>query len=153
MAWEKITDTKMNQTYVGHAEEVWWSFQVPLPEQLGARIVSDRLIQAHIDELAKSGSVLLELTVWEDAAPFGDTLYTVRSVASASPLVWGLIVAGVVAALLIIGVVWSLDSFSDIVEYVGKDAAENFIDSMKLMGYAAIGLVAILGVAVLRRKR
>ena len=148
MAWEEIVDQKFNQEFVGHAELCEWTFSVPLPEQLGAQWIANRLIDGHIEELQKEGSQLLELTVWEDTSPIEKTHYYVRVVATASPLYWTAIIVGVLIVLVIAGLSYIITKIENIVEYVGDKAPQ----ALSVLPWLGLGIVAVVGIALVRRR-
>lgn len=143
MSWKKIITEKFNQQYEGHAEACEWTFAIPLPKQIGAEALANRMIDGHVQELQKQGSILLELHVWEDSTSLIETQYLVKTVASASPLFWKILIVGVVIAILIIGITWMLIKVEDIVTYIGSESST----AMKWMMYAT-GAVIILGIGV-----
>ena len=119
MAFELIQSTKMNQGYVGHAEQCTWEFTVPLPEQL-AEWPAQQMIWAHQQVLAAQNARLLELKVYRDVSPDFTTVYKVITTSTASPLFWNLIIIGVLAAVIAIAVAWSITEIKDIPVYVSS---------------------------------
>lgn len=148
MAWELIADKKINQTYKGRAERCEYSFSLP-PEQVpGVQWTAQQIANAHIAELEEQGSKLLEMRMWEDTEPTWRTDYYVEIVATASPLWWNIIIAG--ALLLLIGIViyFTIDKIEEIVDYIGEKAPI----TIPLLAIAGIGLLAVIGIYLVRRK-
>lgn len=151
--WSLVISESFNQHHVGRAELCDWMLSIPLPSDLGAGWLRDKLIESHKQELQAQGSILLELHVWQDMSPGWRTEYYVRTVATASPLFWKVIIVGIVAALIIFGVTWALVKVEDIARYIGEEAPA----AARWMIYAFAGLV-IVGLAVgletlVRRRR
>ncbi len=117
MAYKLIQSVRMNQSYIGHAEECTWEFTIPLPEQ-AAQWPADLMLQTHIDQLATQNSKLLELKVWRDIASDFTTNYRVVTTATASPLWWNLIILGVLAVIIAIAVAWSITMVRDLPTYI-----------------------------------
>ncbi len=140
MAYELIQSVRMNQGYIGHAEQCTWEFAVPLPEQL-AQWPADLMIQAHVDQLATQNSRLLELHVWRDIAPDLSTTYRVVTVATASPLFWNLIIPLILVAVIAIAVAWSITEIKDLPVYVS------------VLWAAAAGLGAVALIMLIRGSR
>lgn len=118
MAFELIDQGKFNQDYRGHAEKCVYTFDVLLPDQLGASWTAQQMLQAHITELQGQGSLLLEYKLYEDklSGTF-TTQYKVEMIASASPLWWNIIIIGVLALVSIIFISWAIQNVEDIAEY------------------------------------
>lgn len=158
MAYELIAHDKFNQRYSGPAAVVEWQFSVPLPENIGASKVAEKLVDAHINALQDKGSELLELTVWEDASPMFETNYQVRAVVT-DPSVEGvgtpfilllpLIIKAVVVILAIVGIMYFISKTESIVKYIGDKAPESFA----LWGVAAIGIAVVAGIYLIRRMK
>ena len=148
MAWNLIVDQKMNQGYQGHAESCDWKFMVPLPDQVGAQWIADRIVNAHVEELAEQNAKLLELRVWEDTSPTWNTEYYVQTVSTASPLYWSVIIVGVLVILALAGASYILLKIEDIVKYIGEKSPM----TLPLMAIAAIGAITVAGIYLVRRK-
>ncbi len=118
MAYALIASEKMNQDYRGHAEKCTYTFDVLLPDQLGASWTARKMLEGHITELQTQGSILLEYKLYEDklSGTF-TTSYKVEIIASASPLWWNIIIVGVLALLSIIFISWAIQNVEDIAEY------------------------------------
>lgn len=144
MAWNLVINEKYNQEYRGHAEKASYTFEVPLPDQLGAKWTAEQMINAHVNELLDYGEYLLELRVWEDKSPTWTTKYWVDVTATASPLPWALIIVGVLAVIFIIGVAFSLVKVEDIAEYSPAGFA---------LGAGAILVLAVLALMIFSRRR
>jgi hypothetical protein len=133
MAFEKIQTTYMNQGYFGPAESCTWRFTIPAPEQL-AQWPADVFIAAHIYQLELQGARLLELHVSRNVAPDYTTDYLVVTVASkpeeeaapvsqgmrlaALPLLWGIIIIGVLTAIVAIAITYAIVTLKEIPTYV-----------------------------------
>lgn len=168
MAFQLVHSEKLNQSYVGPAEECIWSFKVNLPDQMGARWQANQMVDAHIEELGKQGATLLEFYLYEDTSPTWSTNYKVVVVAATpepvagkialAPLVWMLIIT---AVLFIIQLVVQplIERIFESHDYEPSDGdggdGDGDGDGAKLnwpMIAAAGGLVALLvAVAVKRR--
>ncbi len=148
MAWEKIIDRKLNQDFVGHAEKATYTFRLT-PEQVpGTQWALHKVIDSHIESLAAENSLLLELRVWEDTEPTWWTDYYVEVIATASPLFWNVIIAGVLFLLLAIAIWFTIKEVEDIVEYIGEKAP----GTLPLLAIAGIGAIALAGIYLVRRK-
>lgn len=148
MAFKLITDKKMNQDYRGAAEKCTYRFSL-WPEQFpGVRWTATQIANAHVDKLEEQGSELLELRMWEDTTPTWTTDYYVEVVATASPLWWNIIIAGVLVLLIGIAIYFSIDKIEEIVEYVGEKAPW----AVPVLAIAGIGILTIIGVSLVRRK-
>ena len=148
MVWEKIVDQRTNQGYAGHAEKCTYTFSL-WPEQIpGGSWVAQQFVNDHIKELAKEGSDLLELRVWEDVSPTWTTNYYVEIVATASPLWWNLIIAGALLLFLGIAIAFIIKDVEDIVEYIGEKAPI----AIPLLAIVGIGLLAVIGIALVKGK-
>jgi len=149
MAWEKIVDRKLNQEFSGHAELCTYTFSLG-PEQIpGMGWAAEQIINSHVDKLAEENSILLELRVWEDASPTWTTDYYVEVVASASPLWWNLIIGGALILLIGAAIYFTIKEVRNITEYVGEEAGGVGIS---LMYAAGIGVAALIGIALWRKK-
>ena len=144
MAWQLVKSERLNQSYKGKAEKCTYTFTVNLPDQLGTRWTAEQSLDAHIEELAKQNSIILEYKLWEDKEPTWTTDYRVELVASASPLRWNLIIIGVLALLALIAVSWTIHEVKDIAEY--SPAA------VPLLALALIAIATVVGVYLVRRK-
>ena len=148
MAWELIVNEKMNQEFKGHAEMCTYTFSLG-PEQVpGMRWAAQQVTNAHVAELQKENSTILELRVWEDASPTWQTDYYVEIVASASPLWWNIIIAGALILLIGLAILFTIIEVKDIVEYIGEHAP----GSIPLMFIAVIGATVLIGVILLSRR-
>jgi len=145
MSWTLIKSAKLNQTYRGHAERCTYTFTVPLAEQLGARWTAEQNLQAHVDELASQGEVVLEYKLWENKAAALSTDYQVEVTASATPLLWGIIIIAVLSILGLLVLNMVIRSVDDIAEYTPGGAA--------LPAMAVIAVAVVVGVLVLRRRQ
>lgn len=133
-------------SYQGPASECTATFDVPLPEQLGARYFGDKLIAGFKQDLTKKGYKLLSIMVWEDKSATLHTEYKVKVYASEkSPLAWFWIVGGVLAILAIAGVTWAIvKEISNISHNVlGVAEAAPFAFS-----FATIGIVIAAGLGL-----
>ena len=117
MAFQLIDQDKFNQDYRGHAEKCTYTFEVLLPDQLGAFWTAQRMLNAHITELQAQGSLLLEYKLYEDKSATFTTEYKVEMIASASPLWWNIIIIGVLSLVSIIFISWAIQNVEDIAEY------------------------------------
>lgn len=148
MAYELILNEKFNQGYRGHAERCAYTFSLT-PEQVpGTRWTAQKVIDAHNEELAKQGSKILELRMWEDTSPMWHTDYKVEIVATASPLWWNIIIVGVLAILVIIAIYFVIQKVDDITEYIGEKAPA----AIPFIALAGLGVVVIAGILLLRRR-
>lgn len=146
MAFQLIKSVVDNQDYRGHAEKCTYTFTVPLPDQLGAGWTAEQLLNAHLPELTSQGSILLEWRLYEDKlSGTWTTDYKVEIVASASPLWWNLIIIGVLAAIFIIGVAWTIQNVEDIVKYSPGAGIS--------IGIGMIAIAGVLLLALLTRQR
>jgi len=142
MAWQKIVDRKENQNYRGHAERCSYTFSLG-PEQLpGTQWSAMQIMNAHVSELAKQDSHLLELRMWEDVSPTWQTDYYVEIVATASPLFWNVIIIGVLAVLVVIAIAFTITKIDDIAKYA-PDVAKEGLSMVKWLAIAGIGVVAL----------
>jgi hypothetical protein len=149
MSCQLVKNEKYNQDYRGHAEKCTWTFTVNLPDQLGAGWTAERLAQAHITELHDQGSIILEFRLYEDKTSGTFTTdYRVEVVASASPLWWNLIILGVIGAIIVIGVAWTIQNIEDIAEYA-PGAATALSVGLMLIPIAAV----VLGVMARPKRR
>ena len=149
MSWNKIVDRKLNQDFVGHAEKCTYTFSLG-PEQIpGTGWARDQIINSHVKELAKENSRLLELRVWEDTEPTWQTNYYVEVVATASPLWWNVIIIGVLILLIGVAIYFTIEKVEDITEYLGENAP----GTIPLLYIAGIGVIALVGIAMLKTKR
>lgn len=142
MAYRLVNEVKMNQDFRGHAERCVYTFQVNLPDQMGARWRADDLVNAHLTELQAQGSLLLELRLYEDASGTFTTNYMVELIASASPLWWNAIILGVLAVLAIIFVFFTVKQVDDIVQY--SPGAATAI-GLGVGAVAILGIILVLG--------
>jgi len=157
MAWTKIRTEKFNQNYRGEAELAEFVIEVPLPEQMNSAEIADKAIQGSIEEVQKQGGTLLEVHVWEDTSPTWNTKYYIRIVASegstggigALPLVWAVIIIGVIAVLAIVGLTYFVTKSGEVLEYIGEQAG-GFGISLALM--IGVGMVGIGTILLLRRR-
>lgn len=146
MAFKLIVNQKANQDYRGHAEMCTYNFSLG-PEQLpGTRWSAEQIWSSHVNELAKQNSDLLELRVWEDTSPTWTTDYQVEIVATASPLWWNLIIAGVLLLLIGIAIYFTITEVGDITEYVGEKSPI----TLPIMAIAGIGVIALIGIVLIK---
>jgi len=139
---------KLNQDFRGHAEMCQYGFTVNLPDQLSASWSAQQSLDAHIEELQKQGSIILEYKLWEDKLSGTFTTdYLVEVTASASPLWWSLIIIGVIGLLGILATAWAIHEVKDIAEYSPGLAAG-------LTLTLALGITAALvaGAMLMRRR-
>lgn len=148
MAWELVMNKRLNQSYRGSAEWCHWEFRVNLPDQMGTIWTAKQSLNAHIEELEKQGSTILEYRLWEDKAPTWTTNYFVEVIASASPLWWNVIIIGVIALLGIIVTYFVIKETGHIAEYIGGVAP----GAIPLLALAGIAAATIIGVYLIRRK-
>jgi len=147
MAFQLIVDKKYNQDYRGKAERCVYTFSLT-PEQIpGTRWTAEQVVDAHNEELEKQGSQLLELRVWEDTAPTWTTDYRVEVVATASPLWWNIIIAGVLAILVLIAIYFVIENVQQITEYIGEKAPI----AIPLLALGGVALATALIVYFVRR--
>lgn len=145
MAYQLVASKKFNQDYEGKAETCLYSFTVPLPDQLGAKWAAEQAIQAHVAELAKQNSFLLEYKLWEDKMSGTLTTdYQVEVTASSSPLYWNLIILGVLALLALIVIGWTIYSIKEIARYTPQ--------AIPWLTVGAIAILTILGIYLVRRE-
>ena len=150
MSWVNIVDQKLNQDYVGHAEKCSYYFSLG-PEQIpGTGWAKDFIVNSHVKALRDQGSRLLELRVWEDKAPTWQTDYYVEMVATASPLWWNIIIAGVLLLLIGMAIYFTISKVEDVTKYVGDKAGGTGIS---LMYVAGIGAIALIGMVLWKTKR
>lgn len=140
MAFQLVKEDFLNQDYRGHAESCTYTFTVELPDQIGARWTANQHMQAHIDELANQGSVLLEYRLWEDKSPTFHTDYKCEIVASASPLFWMIVVVAVLAIIALLVTNLVIQGVKDIFKYAGPGLG---------IGLGALGIAALVFVGVL----
>lgn len=147
MAYQLIMDEKFNQSYRGKAEWCHWSFKAQMPDQLGTRLIAEKTLNSHINELKKQGCQILEYRMWEDREPMWETYYYIEVVATASPIVWTPIIVAVLVILALIIVYFITKKTGEIVEYVGETAPATF----PLLAIAAIGAITVVGIFLVRR--
>ncbi len=149
MAWQKIVDKKMNQDFRGHAEKCTYEFSLG-PEQIPSTgWAKDTIINAHIKSLQEQGSRLLELRVYEDKEPTWQTNYYVEMVATASPLWWNIIIVGALILMIVVAVYFTIVEVEDIAEYLGGKSPI----SLPLFAIAGIAIAAVVGLALLRKRK
>lgn len=136
MSLQLVYSKVLNQDYRGHAERCSYTFTVNKPDQLGARWTAIEHLNAHIEELQKQGSTILEYYLWEDKAPTWTTDYYCRIVASASVLAWFILIS---AVLIILGLItlFTIKEIKDITEYLGPDGIT------KIAQWAALATIAV----------
>jgi len=145
MTWQLIASKKLNQDYRGPAESCSYIFTVNLPDQLGARWTAEQNLQAHIEKLQEQGSQVLEWHLWEDKMSGTFTTdYYCEVVASASPLLWTVVVVGVLAILGILATTWLIAQVKEIAKYAPQ--------AIPWLTIGAIAFVTLAGVLVIRRR-
>jgi hypothetical protein len=160
--FELVRDEVVNPNYAGEATRFVYSFTVNLPDQFLADWVANRVVTDHANELEKNGTELLRLKVWEDkqsgtfstdfqvevtAAGYGDADQDVSSKIGVAPA-W-FIPAIIIAVLAIIGglvVNMTLNTVQHIIQSPGGATA------LSILGLAALGLVVIGGIYVLKKR-
>ncbi len=148
--WELVYEKELNQGYQGPAEQCDYTFTVNLPDQLGSRWRAQDSMNAHIVELQKQGSIILEYSLWEDKTPTLTTDYYVRVIASASPLIWAVIIVG---SLILLGLiaVWAITGVKDIVEYLGGEGGQTL--KSIVTGLAIISVVTVVGIYLIKKPK
>jgi len=147
MAFELFLDQRYNQGFNGHAELCAYTFSL-WPEQIPVRWQAQKIIDAHSQELAKENSKLLELRAWEDTSPTWETNYYVEVVATASPLFWTVIIAGVFILLAIGGTLFIVNKVEDITRYVGEEIP----GAIPWLAIGGIAVAAVVGIALVRSR-
>jgi len=103
--------------FEGDAERCTFEFKLT-PEQIpGTEWIGERIVNAFVDELQKEGSRLLELKVYEDITPTFWTNYRVEVTATASPIVWAVVVYAVLAILILVAVIFTIKAVDDFVHH------------------------------------
>ena len=148
MAYNLVYSKLLNQNYRGHAEQCSYTFTVNKPDQLGALWTAKEHLAAHIVELQKQGSTILEYYLWEDKSPTWSTDYYCKIVASASPLFWQLLILGVIAIIALLITRLVVKEIKEIFEYAGPALAT----AMQWGALAAIAGFTVLGVYLVKRK-
>ncbi|KKN08228.1 hypothetical protein LCGC14_1058770 [marine sediment metagenome] len=101
-------------TFEGHAEVCTFEFKIT-PEQVpGTEWLAERIVDAFVSELEKDNSRLLEIKVSRDTSPPLWTNYLVEVTATASPLLWTLIIAGVLAIVFIFAINFAIRTIDDV---------------------------------------
>lgn len=101
--------------FEGKAEVCTFDFKLT-PEQIpGTEWLAQRIADSFVRELEKEGSWLLELRVYEDTTPTFWTNYRVEVTATASPLLWNLIIIGVLAVLFVVALVFAIKSVESLI--------------------------------------
>lgn len=117
--WELIQHTIYPWAYVyeGDAERCTFEFKLT-PEQIpGTEWISERIVNAFVGELEKEGSRLLELKVYEDITPTFWTNYRVEVTATASPIVWAVVIYAVLAILFLVALIFVVKAIDDLVHH------------------------------------
>ena len=149
MSWELLVNEKLNQGYEGKAEECSYTFTVNLPEQIGSAILAQHSLAAHIEELRKEGSVVLEYRLWEDKmSGTWSTDYQAEVVASSSPLFWAVIIVGVMVILGLLVTNQVIKNVQETVRYLAEEGKA-------LIPPITVGMLAlaIFGLVILTRRR
>jgi len=152
MAYQLITDTRTAawNTYRGKAEVCTWTFQTG-PEQLdpiGQKHLVNRFIDGHVQALSEQRSQLLRLKVWRDTASIWTTNYRVETTATASPLWWNIIIAGILAIIALLIIAWSIKEIKEIDFGVGGVA-----EPIKWSAITVIALASVAGIYLLKPVR
>jgi hypothetical protein len=146
MAWELIVNEKTNQDFRGHAEKCGYSFSLG-PEQVpGTRWAAQQVLNSHVQALADQNSILLELRMWEDTSPTWETKYYAEVVASASPLIWGVIIGGALLLMIGFAILFAIEHIDDIAEYIGNKASG-------LITWVAVGGFGLLLIGIMMSGR
>lgn len=161
--YELISSRKYNQTFNGYAQAASFTFSLG-PEQLpGTSLLVSKITDHLVGKLAEQGSKLLEIYVYEDAAPTWRTDYIINVMASVPEnrvyssariaglpaLVWAAIAAGSIA----IGTIFFFLTVREIggtVRYVAEKAPGSL--PMLTSGFLAFGLAALVGVVLIAKK-
>ncbi len=148
--WELVYESKLNQGYQGKAEQCDYTLKINLPDQLGSRSQAKEGLYAHIEELQKQGSIVLEYYLWEDSSATFTTDYYVRIVASASPIVWSIII---VATLVLLGLIafWTIKEIRKIAEYLGGAAGKTIASITTAL--AVITVATVAGIYLVRKPK
>lgn len=102
-------------TFEGDAEVCIFEFKLT-PEQIpGTEWLGQRIVDSFVSELEKEGSRLLELKVYRDTTPTFWTNYRVEVTATASPLVWNLIIIGVLAILFVVAIIFAIKAVESLI--------------------------------------
>ncbi len=116
-AYELIQDTIYPWAYISEDKAEICTFEFTLtPEQFpGTEWLGQRIVDSIVTELEKEGSRLLELKVYRDTTPTFWTNYRVEITATASPLLWNLIIIGVLAVLFVVAIVFTIKAVESLV--------------------------------------
>ena len=102
-------------TFEGDAETCTFEFQLT-PEQIpGTEWLGQRIVDSFVSKLEEEGSRLLELRVYRDTTPTFWTNYRVEVTATASPLVWNLIIIGVLAILFVVAIIFAIKAVESLI--------------------------------------
>jgi len=148
--YELIINKKYNQDYIGPAERCVYTFSLTPDQMPGTGWAAQKIVDAHNGELAKQGSRLLEVRMWEDTSPIWTTDYKVEVIATASPLWWNVIILGVLAILIIVAIYFVIVEIENITEYVGGNAGKVGLSVMLIAGIAVAGF---LGYAIYKHSK
>lgn len=150
--FNQIINKTFPSGYKGTCEKAIYTMSVSLPDQAGARLVANQIIDAHLEAFANEGVELLSLKVWEDRSPTWSTDYKFETVA-ASPgaiedtapegsisvlpvLAWVLIISAIVIILALL-IDWALVS----VAVIAKEAPFAFSTVAIIGGIVILGLL------------
>ena len=147
MAWQLVYEKMTNQSYRGAAEQCDYTFTVNLPDQFNAQARAHESMEAHIIELQKQGSIILEYRLYEDTSPTFTTDYYVKIIASASPIIWAIIIVGI---LLLLGLIalWTIREIKEIAKYLGGKAISDIVTAL-----AIISVATVVGIYLVRRPK
>ncbi len=117
------------------------------PDQIpGQGALADHMVQANIEELEKQGSQPLRLRVWEDKSPTFTTNYKVEVTATASPLVWAVVILGLLVILAIAYITYKIVS---VIKSTWNPATGGILGTFNTtMMWAVAGIAIIGGVAL-----
>lgn len=139
------TEYPRGKTYVGKAERCTFWFKLG-PEQIpGTAWLGTKIANIFAEQVAKQKAEILDLKVYEDTTPLLWTNFLVVATATASPLLWAIIIIAVLAILFIVAITFLIKEVKTI--DWGKAAAFPVIA-------VVLGIAALAGIAfVLTRKK
>ncbi len=114
MAYELVykEETSHGLWFAGKAEEATYELTLP-PEQVpGVQDMAIQIARAFREEVSKEGQ-MLDLKLYYDPASWYDSKWLVKVTGHGSPLPWAIIIVGVIALLVIAGVIWILKEVKD----------------------------------------
>lgn len=101
--------------FQGDAERCTFEFKLT-PEQIpGTEWVGEKIVDAFVSALQNENSRLLELKVYQDVTPTFWTNYRVEITATASPIVWAVVIYAVLAILFIVAIIFAVKAVTELV--------------------------------------